>query len=63
MQEDNVFVTWNGTGFDWDFIFKRGIILGIEDFNLRHLEIIRSRKNLNSLTLWKSGAVTVKWPN
>lgn len=44
MQEDNVFVTWNGTGFDWDFIFKRGIILGIEDFNLRHLEIIRSRK-------------------
>lgn len=45
MQEDNIFVTWNGTGFDWDFIIKRGIILNIEDFNLKHLECIRSRKN------------------
>ena len=45
MQEDNIFVTWNGTGFDWDFIMKRGIILGIEDLNLKHLEVIRSKKN------------------
>lgn len=45
MQQDNIFITWNGTGFDWDFIIKRGIVLGIEDFNLKHLECIRSRKN------------------
>lgn len=45
MQEDNIFVTWNGTAFDWDFIMKRGIIVGIEDLNLKHLEVIRSKKN------------------
>lgn len=44
IQEDNIFVTWNGTGFDWDFIMKRGIILGIEDFNLLLLERIRSKR-------------------
>lgn len=45
MQEDNIFVGWNITNFDLDFIIKRGIVLGIEDFNLKHLECIRSRKN------------------
>lgn len=45
MQEDNILLTWNGKGFDWDFIIKRGIILGIEDLNLKHLEVIRSKKN------------------
>ena len=45
MQEDNILLTWNGNGFDWDFIIKRGIILGIEDLNLKHLEVIRSKKN------------------
>lgn len=51
MQEGNIFVTWNGTGFDWDFIIKRSIILGIEDFNLRHLEVIRGRKNIQYIDL------------
>lgn len=45
MKQDNIFISWNGTAFDWDFIIKRGIILGIEDLNLKHLEVIRSRKN------------------
>lgn len=45
LMNDNIFVTWNGTGFDWDFIIKRGIILGIEDLNLKLLESIRSKKN------------------
>lgn len=45
MQEDNIFVTWNGTGFDWDFIIKRAIILGCDNWNLLLLESIRSRKN------------------
>lgn len=45
MQEDNIFITWNGTGFDWDFIIKRAIILGCDNWNLLLLESIRSRKN------------------
>lgn len=45
LMNDNIFVTWNGTSFDWDFIIKRGIILGIEDLNLKLLESIRSKKN------------------
>lgn len=45
MQEDNIFVTWNGNGFDWDFIIKRAIILGCDNWNLLLLESIRSRKN------------------
>lgn len=45
MKQDNIFISWNGTAFDWDFIIKRGIILRVEDLNLKHLEIIRSKKN------------------
>ena len=41
----DVLFTWNGTGFDWDFIIKRAIILGCDNWNLLLLESIRSRKN------------------
>lgn len=42
---EDVLFTWNGTGFDWDFIIKRAIILGCDNWNLLLLESIRSRKN------------------
>ena len=45
IKNENVLFTWNGTGFDWDFIIKRAIILGCDNWSLTQLESIRSKKN------------------
>lgn len=49
--EEDIFYTWNGTSFDWDFIIKRGIILGVDGYDLKLLESIRSKRNANFVDL------------
>ena len=49
--DEDIFFTWNGNNFDLDFIIKRGIILGVDGYNIKTLENIKSRRRENFIDL------------
>lgn len=54
MKKGTQFYSWNGNNFDLPFLFKRGIILGIEGYSLPYLKAYIERRSVLHVDLMEA---------